>query len=120
MRESEVLAQCLQFLSLLPRCLAIRINSGALKPDGGGKRRYVRFNSAAGCSDVIFCLGGRFCACECKAKKGKLKPHQRAFLDDVVRCGGLAFVVRSVEELRLALFEEGLLDDVDLRLGGIS
>jgi hypothetical protein len=70
----------------------------------GGKRRFVRFNGAKGCSDILGILpGGRFMAVECKLPGNRPTADQQAFLDAVRTAGGLAVVVHDVAELALAL-----------------
>jgi hypothetical protein len=43
---------------------------------------------------------------ECKQKGGRLRPAQRAFLENVRRAGGLALVVDDVRQLQAALDKE--------------
>lgn len=100
--EAATLRACLDYLKLVG-ALAIRANSGAVKVGG----RFVRFNSAKGCSDILACLAGRWVSVEVKAPDGRLTPDQGEFLDDVRRAGGVALCVRSVAELAAALTAEG-------------
>jgi predicted RecB family endonuclease len=59
---------------------------------------------APGVSDILGVLkGGRFLAIEVKAAKGRVSPHQQLFLDSINGAGGLAFVARSVEEVKAQL-----------------
>lgn len=57
---------------------------------------------------------GRLLAIECKMPKtdktaaGSLRPEQAAFIDRVNASGGLAFVARSVDDVRRALQAEGV------------
>ncbi len=53
-----------------------------------------------GVSDILGCYKGRFIAIEIKAGKRQLTPDQAAFLSQVERAGGCAFVAHSVEEVR--------------------
>ena len=48
-------------------------------------------------------MRGRFVAIECKVGRDKLRPAQVVFAADVVMAGGLAFTVRSLEDLQEAL-----------------
>jgi penicillin-binding protein-related factor A (putative recombinase) len=52
-----------------------------------------------GVSDILGLHEGRFFALEIKSAKGKLSPEQVLFLDDVRSRGGVALVIRSVEQL---------------------
>ena len=59
-------------------------------------------------SDIIgVAPGGKFLAIECKSAKGKLSLVQEEFLERVDALGGVACVVRSVEELEKDLKEAG-------------
>ena len=44
-----------------------------------------------------------FTAFEVKSKTGRIRTEQQAFIDNVKRCGGIAGVVRSVEEAKSLL-----------------
>jgi hypothetical protein len=44
-----------------------------------------------------------FTAFEVKSQTGKIRPEQRAFIDNVTLRGGIAGVVRSVEEAKSLL-----------------
>lgn len=58
---------------------------------------------------------GRLLAIECKMpesdtrKAGSLRPEQAAFIDRVNASGGLAFVARSVDDVKRALRAEGVI-----------
>jgi hypothetical protein len=106
--EKDVKRVCADWLTLWG-AVPIRVNSGAMKIGG----RYVKFNDKPGCSDSLVCLpGGRFLALEVKrlgADKtaAKRKAEQRAFLDEIVKAGGLGLIVRSLDQLKAALKAEG-------------
>jgi hypothetical protein len=56
--------------------------------------------SAPGVSDIIGCLkGGRFFALELKAPKGVVSQAQQIFLDRVHQAGGIALVIRTLDEV---------------------
>lgn len=60
-----------------------------------------------GASDIVGCFpDGRFIAVECKSKKGRLTNSQKRFLEEVRTKGGIALVVRSVDELHLLVEQE--------------
>lgn len=61
-----------------------------------------------GVADFNVLLNGTFIAVETKAERGKLTELQKAYLDDVVRHGGLAFVIHPYEIIDL----EHALEDV--------
>lgn len=93
------------------------MNSGAMKIGD----RFIRFNSEEGTSDLLACIphpirGGVFCALETKrpgwrpARSGKVwqkEQRQRAFLDRVVKAGGLGMFVDGIDKLREYLRREG-------------
>lgn len=65
--------------------------------------RVIASGLAKGSSDLIgwVTIGGRaiFCAIEVKTAKGRLREHQRKFIEAVIRHGGVAGVCRCVEDL---------------------
>lgn len=61
----------------------------------------ARTGLAVGSADLIGLVppSGRFIAIECKRPKGgRVTERQRAWLDVVRRCGGVAGIARSVDE----------------------
>jgi len=109
-RETDTVRAILQFLALhhIP---AWRVNTGAAKIGG----RFLRFGSP-GMSDILGIrvvhatslmkrpiLVGRLLAIEVKTATGRVTPAQQAFLTLVNAHGGLAFVARSVEDVRKEL-----------------
>jgi hypothetical protein len=102
-RETDLVRTCLQLLRLRG-ILAWRVNSGAALGEHRGKRRFVRFNTARGCSDILGILpGGRFLAVEAKLPGRQPTADQAAFLGAVEAAGGLAIVVHELGELQKAL-----------------
>lgn len=59
----------------------------------------------AGVPDILICFppDGRLVACELKRKDGVVSKIQQATLDRIEKAGGLALVVRSLEELKSVL-----------------
>jgi hypothetical protein len=99
--EADILKSCFAYLRLrgIP---CFRVNGGALTVSGPeGRRRFVRFTSARGCSDLVAVLppAGRFAGIEVKKPGGRLTPDQEAFLTNVRKAGGVGWVVHSVGEL---------------------
>jgi hypothetical protein len=79
-----------------------RLNSGAgqLQFAGGGASQWMRF-AWRGAPDLIGQLtDGRILCVEVKRPSGKLRPDQHAFLDTVRKQGGVAFVARSVDDVK--------------------
>lgn len=99
--EGQVLGAVLAYLNVHPQVAwAHRMNSGAFQLEGG---RFYR-SGWVGASDVIGQMkDGRFIAIECKALRGRVTEAQQLFLDRVRKYGGVAGVVRSVEECELLI-----------------
>lgn len=104
MSETKLVRLVLQYLHM-HQIFAWRNNTGAL-PVG---KRFIRFGYP-GSSDVLGVLpaDGRLLAIECKVGRGRLTSEQNEFIDRVNRNGGLAFVVRSLDDLIRALTMEGV------------
>lgn len=104
--ESDIMAGTKTVLGM-HRAVAwfARMNSGAGRlahPDGKGGWRIGQFMRFAfpGCTDWVGqMVDGRFLAVECKKPSEDPDPDQEAFLQQVHRHGGVAIVVRRVDEL---------------------
>ncbi len=120
--EKAIQRQCLDWLNLQPHCLAIRINSGAVRGEYKGKTRFFQLNNQPGCSDIIGVVKrtlpwgmastwiGQFFALEIKRPLAEPTAPQRAFLDKVQALGGLAVCIHSLDELQEFFKEKGLID----------
>ena len=53
-----------------------------------------------GCPDIICCLKGRYVALEVKAEKGTVSQLQEHNIKLIKKSGGVAAVVRSVDEVK--------------------
>jgi penicillin-binding protein-related factor A (putative recombinase) len=51
-----------------------------------------------GVADILGIWNGRPLAIEVKTPTGKVSPHQKAFLDEWRKAGGIGFVARSWED----------------------
>lgn len=79
---------------------AWRQNQGMTTEHG----RVRSFRGLKGVSDVLGILpDGRFLAIECKAATGNPSPEQIAFLEAIRARGGVAFVARSLEDVKAGL-----------------
>ena len=65
----------------------------------------------SGVPDILFCLKGHFCAIEVKTSKGRVSELQKWNLEQISKSGGIAFVARSVDEVREALQQSGLIEE---------
>lgn len=88
--ESLIKSQIMDWLRVQPGCYARTIQLGGI-----GKRT----NNSKGISDIIGVWRSRFLAIEVKTKEGRVSPEQQEFLDCVNRCGGIAFVAKSLNEV---------------------
>ena len=59
----------------------------------------------AGVPDLLVCYQGRFIGLEVKGPRGVMEPRQLVEMAALVRAGGRALVVKSVEEALRALSE---------------
>jgi len=120
-READVLRACLAYLKhMYPLradgngvfrgiCAWRSNNAGVRRTDPKTGRQWHQFTGLKGVADILGVLApsGRLLAIECKRPGGKLSPEQEQFLDVIRQAGGLACVVRSVDELAKALTVEG-------------
>ena len=107
--EADIQRVCLDWLRLFG-AVVIRVNSAAkvIPATETTKRRFLKANDQPGCSDALVCLqGGLFAAIEFKAPGKRATSEQTEFLDRVRELDGLAIVVHSLDELKLALAAEG-------------
>jgi hypothetical protein len=57
--------------------------------------------SKGGISDILGILPqGKLLAIEVKTRKGKASPNQQAFIEIIKNRGGVAFIARSVDDVR--------------------
>jgi hypothetical protein len=107
--ESAILRACLDYLRLRG-FMAWRNNTGAYSVQSGAKTRYVRYG-AVGSGDIFAVLpGGRFLSVECKAVRGVPTDAQEQWIDSIRAVGGIAGVVRGVDDLDGMLKEHGVLE----------
>lgn len=115
-REQDIQRAILEWLEL-QGIMAWRQNSGAaVARNADGSKRFIRFCSQAGISDIVGILphSGRIIALEVKRPGGRVTPEQRRFLEQVGEMGGLAGVVRSVEDADRLLAASGWVSTVQL------
>ncbi len=103
--EKDIQAMILDYLTLR-RVFAWRTNAGAMQGHHKGKKWFFKFHSIDGVSDILGCFEGRLLCIETKRPGKNATESQQAFIDSVNRAGGLAFVARSVEDVRHELDEE--------------
>ena len=100
MNESQVLRDCLAWLSAQPDTFCFRNNTGFARDPISG--RAVRFG-VPGAADILACVRGRAVAVETKSTRGKQQPEQVVFQRAWERGGGLYVLARSLQDMQLAL-----------------
>lgn len=107
--ETDIQAAILTYLSWDRRVAwAERFNTGAHVVTGETKtgrktRRFIRY-AFTGCSDILGQLvDGRFLAIEVKRPKEEPTADQAAFLAKVADNNGVAFIARSIADVKAAL-----------------
>ena len=98
MAERDIVAKIRNYLKTVPRCFFWK--------EHGGKY------GTAGIPDIVACIDGHFFGFEVKTEKGKPTVLQEATIRKILKSGGTAAVVRSVDEVR-ALIEGTLQRDKD-------
>ena len=62
-----------------------------------------------GVSDILaISKQGRMMAIEVKSEKGRVSDSQKEFIDNINKRGGLAFVARSIEDVKIKFKEMGI------------
>lgn len=65
---------------------------------------------AKGYSDLFICAHGKFIIAELKDDTGTATPHQEQFIEEMLRCGAIGGVCRSVADV--AYYIEKALKDI--------
>ncbi|GMO63128.1 MAG: hypothetical protein Ta2A_10120 [Treponemataceae bacterium] len=87
----------------------LNLASGCVKTARG---QFIRFGEK-GAADLICCMpDGRFAAIEVKSPKGRLSPEQKQWLANIESRHGLVVVARSVEDVIVALKQNGYLEEL--------
>lgn len=63
-----------------------------------------------GILDIIGCWEGKYVELEIKTEKGRLSHEQRARIEEIRAAGGMAEVVRSLEEVHRIFGQEGRIE----------
>ena len=87
--EKDIVKAILQYLHTVPRCFCWKEHGGMY--------------GTAGIPDIIACVDGRFYGFEVKTVDGRPTKLQEATIRRIRASGGIAAVVRSVEEVRWIL-----------------
>ncbi|MEG2595729.1 MAG: VRR-NUC domain-containing protein [Ruthenibacterium sp.] len=89
MLEKDIVSSILKHLKTVPHCFAWKEHGGMY--------------GTAGIPDIIACVNGTFFAFEVKTETGKVTALQNATIQKILTCGGHAYVVRSLDEVRAVL-----------------
>ncbi|HOD71603.1 MAG TPA: VRR-NUC domain-containing protein [Deltaproteobacteria bacterium] len=100
LREHDIQKQILEYLARR-RIFAWRQNSGAVVyEDRNRDKRFVRFASVNGISDILGILpDGRLLAIEVKKKGGKPSLEQQVFMEAIQENNGIAIVAYSLDDV---------------------
>ena len=100
--ESEIQNQILDWLNK-NKIFAFRVNTtGTYDPVKKIYRTMGKFQ-LKGTSDILGIYKGKMVAIEVKSQKGKASIEQIAFINKINACGGIAFIARSIDDVKKAL-----------------
>lgn len=86
MLEKDIIKEIMKYLKTVPCCFAWKEHGGMY--------------GTAGIPDIIACVDGRFYGFEVKTETGKPTGLQEATIRKILKAGGVAVIVRSVDEVR--------------------
>ena len=86
MLEKDIVKAIMKYLKTVPCCFAWKEHGGMY--------------GTAGIPDIIACVDGRFYGFEVKTETGKPTGLQEATIRKILNAGGVAVIVRSVDEVR--------------------
>ena len=89
MKESDIVKKILKYLKTVEGCFFWKEHGGMY--------------GTAGIPDIICCYRGRFIGFEVKTDVGELTKLQLAAIRKIKAAGGIALVVRSVEEVKAVI-----------------
>lgn len=100
-KESDIQRGVLDYLRIRGH-FAFRVNTQGVPIHRPGEVGRFRPSPMKGVADIVGVQRGtgRFFALEIKTRTGRVSDEQEAFLANVERAGGLAAVIRSVDEVR--------------------
>lgn len=89
MPEKTIVNGIMRYLKTLEGCFAFKEHGG--------------FYGTAGIPDIICSYKGRFVAFEVKTENGKATELQKATIEKINKAGGIALLVRSVQDVKDAI-----------------
>jgi len=88
-KENVIVRNIMEYLKRVPHCFCWKEHGGMY--------------GTAGIPDIICCISGDFFAFEVKAESGKTTKLQDATIRKIQDAGGIAVVVRSVDDVKTTL-----------------
>lgn len=102
--EKDIEKSILQYLEFVPGCFAWKSNTvGIFDPVRKVYRKQKNKYAINGVADILGIYKGKFIALEVKSRTGKPSQEQKIFLENIERNGGIAGIVRSVDDARKVL-----------------
>ena len=89
MHEKDIVNAIMKYLKTVPNCFSWKEHGGMY--------------GTAGIPDIIACVDSQFYAFEVKTETGRTTALQEATLRKICACGGKAYVVRSLNEVKAIL-----------------
>ena len=110
--EKQIENAILSFLASIQGCKAWKNQTtGIFDPTKKVYRSLKGRYSGKGSADILACLGGWFIAIEVKKPTGSVVSiHQYKFLEEIRNAGGVAFIARSVDDVKRTLLELNLIE----------
>jgi hypothetical protein len=109
-KEKDIEQEILLWLNYQRGCFAWKNKSmGTFNAKRGIYLRPTHRFSEKGSSDILGVWQGYMLCIEVKSAKGRLMPHQEVFLDRMNELGAIAFVARSLEDVKAYLIEGQIL-----------
>lgn len=101
LRRNQVKKSILEYLKYIPKCSVFPIpTTGIFDPR---TKRFRKSPGRLGTPDILLCYNGLFIALEVKTKTGRATENQLKVIEDVRKCGGIAEIVRSIDDVKKIL-----------------
>ena len=89
MKEADIVKAILKYLKTVPKCFFWKEHGGMY--------------GTAGIPDIIACINGRFYGFEVKTEDGRPTKLQESTIRKIKNAGGIALIVRSVDEVKAVI-----------------
>ena len=109
--EAVIKKSILQYLHTVGVFSFMYLSGGYFDPRVGRYKKVHSKLSPTGIPDILGIFSyknvrGIFLAIEVKTSTGVVAPHQKAMIEKINNIGGIAFVARSIDDVRLKLSEK--------------